>query len=97
MKDGEPKLLADSIISADELKTMCNGKKLYIRISDNDTEKANAIVKIMAGYPGNGTAVFCLEPSKRKITPKNANKICITQDMLEQISAVAGIENIFIR
>lgn len=97
MKDGEPKLLADSIISADELKTMCNGKKLYIRISDNDMEKANAIVKIMAGYPGNGTAVFCLEPSKRKITPKNANKICITQDMLEQISAVAGIENIFIR
>lgn len=97
MKDGEPKLLADNIISAEELKMICKDKKLYIKISDNDIEKAGRIVQILASSPGNGTSVFCLEPSKRKISPKNASKICITSNLLEKISDIAGSENIFVR
>lgn len=96
IKDDEPKLLAERIISQAEMEIMCKDKKLYIKLSDSDTAKANAIAEAVNRKTGKGKLILCLEPSKRKLSPKNISGISIDRELLKSVSGIVGRQNVFI-
>lgn len=93
-KDNDPKILAEKIMSAEIYVKQCSLQSLYIKCNSQKTDIINKVLEICSKNQGNSELKIYLEDAKKYVKPKTITGVAINEQLLEELSLVAGMENI---
>ncbi|MGN1303929.1 MAG: DNA polymerase III subunit alpha [Oscillospiraceae bacterium] len=96
-KDDEPKILAETVISAVQYAGLIEKAELFIRCPSTEKEKISRAAELCKGYRGSGKLTFFFEDVKKYVRPKSAEGVKITEELLEKLAEIVGSGNIAVR
>ncbi|MBQ5311567.1 MAG: hypothetical protein ILP19_05950, partial [Oscillospiraceae bacterium] len=96
-KDGRKSFIPDEIMTADEYTSGFSSGTLYIRCLSTSADIIRQCADILKGYPGERPVYFVLSDTKRTIAHKEIKTCSITGDLVRELAARAGGDNIRIK
>ncbi len=96
-KDGEAKLIIEKISAAEDMVSASEKMSLYLRCSSAEKDKIQQIMNICMEYSGTSKVLVYLQDAKRTVSPKNITGIRLCREMICELSAVLGDENIALK
>lgn len=93
-KDNSPKIIADTVMSAEQYMKACSGMKLFVKCRSDDKEKVQKVLEICGEHIGSGAAAFYFDDVKKYVKPKNCSGVYISEELLGKLNKIVGIDNI---
>ena len=90
----EPKILAESIVTAKRFTEELAEKTLYLQLNSTDTEKIGEIRRICKKYAGNGKVLAYLCDIKRTAPIKDANSLEFCHKAIFELCEILGEKNV---
>ncbi len=97
-KDDEPKLLAESVLTPAQFINVTGNMNIYIKCRSDDADTIKNILNIASEdkYRGEMTLMFYFYDLKKKVLPKNINKVNISAEFLTKITGLIGTDNVVV-
>ncbi len=95
-KDEKPKLLADNLISADELPTK-NAQTLYINVHSQDNAMISAVTELLHRYAGMSKVRLCYKDTRSVMKLNNIKGVHICAELTSKLTKICGNSNIIVK
>lgn len=93
-KDDEPKILAETVMSAEQYVSLAAKGELFIRCLSTDKDRITKAAELCRNHNGSGKLNFYFEDMKKYVRPKSADGVNITEELLEKLAKIAGEGNV---
>lgn len=96
-KDDEPKIIAESVLSAAQYVGLIESRELFIRCKSTEKEKIDRAAELCRSSIGNGKLNLYFEDMKKCVRPKSSEGVKITEELLERLAEIVGSGNLAVR
>ena len=96
LKDEQPKLIAENIRPAQQLREKTQ-RTLYVNLRSDDTERITAVTKLLHQYPGMGKLRLCFMDERTVSRLNGYNGVRICAEMTSKLAEICGNSNIIIK
>ncbi len=93
-KDGVPKIIAKSIIFADDFLRIISTKKLFLRCNSFETSKIDEVTNLAKKNVGNTEVLFYFMDKKARVKSKSFTGISLENKFLSKLISILGADNI---
>lgn len=93
-KDGEPKILAEKLMSASQLMTYCADMNLFVKLPSTTDNSVCKVLDLCSKKVGHGGLIFYFADVRKYVKPKNITGILIDEELLQNIGEIVGNDNI---
>ena len=96
-EDGPPELIMSSVKRVMKSAGQYEGKKLFLRLAENNAEVVGCIREILKKYPGNrSTRVYVEDTGKRYRIAGNLS-VAYTNELMTELTRYLGKENVIVK
>jgi len=96
-EDGPPELIMSSVKRVMKSAGQYEGKKLFLRMAENNAEVIGCIREILKKYPGNQSTRVYVENTGKQYRIAGNLSVAYTSDLMVELSRYLGEENVIVK